>query len=320
MKSFGDLLFKGRYNMEFGKVLENEINTIDFTLPADGEQTLLTLKDKGRTHAGFYIGCAKWGRKEWINLIYPPKTKEKDFLMHYVRHFNTIELNTIFYGIPKAEQIIKWKEIAEHNAKQGFLFCPKFTQNITHIKRLVNAQPETDLYLQAIHHFGKFLGPCFLQLSDNFGPKNFDALKNYLTLLPVDLNMFVEVRHIDWFKDTGARKELFALLASLNKGAVITDASGRRDCVHMELSTPKAFIRFVGNGGKYLSSDKKRVDEWTVRLKNWLDRGLEDVYFFLHQHDEKDTPIIADYTIEVFNKELGAGLRRINFINNAELF
>jgi uncharacterized protein YecE (DUF72 family) len=306
--------------MEFGRVENSEINKIDFSLPADGEQTKLTLKGKPVKDARFFVGCAKWGRKEWVNLIYPPKTKEKDFLGEYVKHFNSIELNAVFYGIPKEDQILKWKEMADQ--RDDFLFCPKFSRAITHIKRLNNAQAETDLYLKSISQFGDKLGPCFLQLGDNFGPKNFDVLKNYLEALPRDLNLFVEVRHPDWFNVASARKALFSMLADLKIGAAITDASGRRDCLHMELPTPKAFIRFVGNGGKFLdSSDKKRVDEWVQRLEDWLSKGLEEVYFFLHQHDESDTPIIADYTIEKFNRQLKADLPRIKFLpSQSDLF
>ncbi len=300
--------------MEFGRVETNEINKVDFTLPPDGAQTKLTLNGKPIDNPSFFVGCAKWGRKEWLNLIYPPKTKEKDFLGEYVKHFNSIELNAVFYGIPKEEQILKWKEMADRRG--DFLFCPKFSRAITHIKRLNNAQAETDLYLKAISAFGDKLGPCFLQLGDNFGPKNLPVLKAYLEALPRDFNLFLEVRHEEWFANADDRKALFSLLADLKIGAAITDASGRRDCVHMELPTPKAFIRFVGNGGKFLdSSDKKRVDDWIERLDQWLDKGLEEIYFFLHQHDESDTPIIADYTIEQFNQKLGSKLPRINFIH-----
>lgn len=300
--------------MEFGKVAPEEIRKIDFTLPADGKQTQINLRAKALENPQFYIGCAKWGRKEWVDLIYPPKTKEKDFLSEYAKHFNAIELNAVFYSIPREEQIIKWKEMA--GAKADFVFCPKFSRTITHIKRLNQAQAETDLYLKAISAFGDKLGPCFLQLSDNFGPKNFDALHKYLEGLPKDLKLFVEVRHQDWFKDEEARLKLFAMLSQLKIGAAITDASGRRDCLHMELTTPEAFIRFVGNGGNFLDSDKKRVDDWAERLEQWLEKGLQGVYFFLHQHDEKDTPLIADYTIEKFNKKLGSHVPRIKFIDH----
>lgn len=300
--------------MEFGRVAEEEIKNIDFTLPADGEQTTLTLKGlKPVAQPAYYVGCAKWGRKEWKDLIYPKKTKEADFLGEYVKHFNSIELNAVFYSIPKEEQILKWKEMVATNTKADFIFCPKFSRTITHIKRLKDTDYLTDEYIKAISAFGEYLGPCFLQVSDNFGPNNIAILENYLEKLPKDLKVFVEVRHKDWFIGEN-KKQLFSLLAKLGKGAAITDASGRRDCVHMELPTPAAFVRFVGNGGKYLDSDKARVDEWVVRIKEWLERGLEQVYFFLHQHDEADTPLIADYTIQEFNKHLGSDLSRINFI------
>ena len=302
--------------MEFGRVLPQEINAIDFTLPGDGEQTTVTLKSlQPISNPSFYVGCAKWGRKEWIGLIYPEKTKEKDFLGAYVKHFNSIELNAVFYSLPKKDQILKWKAMADANTQKDFLFCPKFSNILSHIKRLNNAAVETDLYLKAITTFGERLGPCFLQLSDNFGPNNLPILEAYLKNLPADFKVFVEVRNQDWFKDATVRKQLFQMLAKLGKGAAITDASGRRDSIHMELTTPEAFIRFVGNGGAFLDSDKARVDEWTTRIKYWLDRGLEKVYFFLHQHDEADTPLIADYTIEQFNKKLGSNLSRINFIS-----
>jgi len=305
--------------MEFGRVAEEEVLNVDFTLPKDGEQTILTLKEnKPLAKPAFFVGCAKWGRKEWKDLIYPKKTKEADFLGEYVKHFNSIELNAVFYSIPKEEQIVKWAEMVKANTNEDFIFCPKFSRTITHIKRLKDTDFLTDEYIKSISAFGKYLGPCFLQVSDNFGPNNIDVLENYLQKLPKDLKVFVEVRHKDWFVGD-AKKQLFAMLAKYQKGAAITDASGRRDCLHMELPTPEAFIRFVGNGGKFLDSDKARVDEWVIRIKQWLASGLEKVYFFLHQHDEADTPLIADYTIEQFNKHLGSDLSRINFIPKSNL-
>jgi uncharacterized protein YecE (DUF72 family) len=191
-------------------------------------------------------------------------------------------------------------------SRTDFKFFPKFSQSISHIKRLKDAEELTSQYLTGISALGNTLGPAFLQLSDNFGPKNFDILKNYLEELPADYDVFVELRHKDWFSDTNARTELFDMMHSLNKGSVITDASGRRDCVHMELSTPDAFIRFVGNG--LHPTDFSRIDAWADRLADWKNQGLNKIYFFLHQHDEKDTPILADYTIKKFNETLGTNL------------
>ncbi|MHA4895443.1 DUF72 domain-containing protein [Pedobacter sp. PWIIR3] len=304
--------------MDFGKVPDELLPGVDFTLPPDGAQTAKTLTGLKPVKADFYVGCAKWGRKEWVDMIYPPKTKEANFLDEYVKHFNSIELNAVFYSIPKADLIQKWKLKADENAVKDFVFCPKFSRTISHIKRLKDAEVPTDLYLSSIYEFGKYLGPCFLQLGDNFSPANFEVLENYLKLLPQDLKVFVEVRHQSWFLDESVRTKFFEMLAMLNKGAIITDASGRRDCVHMELTIPEIFIRFVGNGMAHQASDFARVDEWVARIKPWLDKGLAKVYFFLHQHDEKDTPILANYTIKQFNKYLGAAIPEIGFLGGHE--
>lgn len=308
--------------MDFGKVTDSQIKDVDFTLPKDGIQTSKTLsKGKPVKNPEFYVGCAKWGRKEWLNMIYPAKTKEADFLDQYVKHFNSIELNAVFYSIPNAELIKKWKAKAEDNSNNSFIFCPKFSRTISHIKRLKDAEVPTDLFLASISEFGQFLGPCFLQLGDNFTPKSLPVLEEYLKYLPTDLAVFVELRHEGWFLEEANRNQVFDMFAKLNKGAVITDASGRRDCVHMELTIPEIFIRFVGNGSAHQDSDFARIDDWVVRIKQWLDKGLEKVYFFLHQHDEKDTPILADYTIKQFNKHLGSKIPEINFITKTgELF
>lgn len=298
--------------MDFGKVPAEQIPEIDFTLPEDSLLTKEVLQQSSRLDKPqIYVGCAKWGRKEWLGLIYPEKTKEARFLDEYVKHFNSIELNAVFYNMPKKEQIKTWREKAEAENKD-FKFCPKFTRSISHIRRLKNAEDDTSRYLESIYEFGPYLGPSFLQLSDNFGPKNIDVLKDYLYTLPQDLDVFVEVRHKDWFEDAEARQALFKLLKEVKKGAIITDATGRRDCVHMELPTPHAFIRFVGNG--LHPTDYTRIDEWIERISSWTGQGLQSVYFFLHQHDEKDTPILADYTIRKLNEKLGTQLKSPDFV------
>ena len=70
--------------MEFGRVDPADLSAIDFTLPPDKSETRIVLKKAGSNKAPqIYVGCAKWGRKDWIGKIYPPKTKEADFLNHY---------------------------------------------------------------------------------------------------------------------------------------------------------------------------------------------------------------------------------------------
>ena len=79
--------------MDFGKVDVELLSGIDFTLPPDPAFNNSILKGKPAKNPKYISVCAKWGRTEWVSKIYPPKTKEKDFLQHYVQHYNSIELN-----------------------------------------------------------------------------------------------------------------------------------------------------------------------------------------------------------------------------------
>ncbi|HTD99099.1 MAG TPA: DUF72 domain-containing protein [Mucilaginibacter sp.] len=298
--------------MEFGRVDHELLAQIDFSLPADPELTVKTLQAaKGKGKLQVHVGCAKWGRKEWLGKIYPPKTKEANFLDEYVHHFDCIELNATFYQVYGPETIAKWRDKAA--ATPGFKFCPKFSQSISHIRRLKNAEEITTQFYNGIMAFGDQLGPLFLQVGDNYTPKSFPELKAYLEHLPKDVPVFLEVRHKEWFSVPENRDNLFNMLHQLNIGAVITDASGRRDCVHMNLPTPHAFIRFVGNSLD--KTDYTRIDEWVERIKHWEQMGLQSLWFFMHQHDERYSPELCDYVVEKLNKALGLELHRPQFID-----
>ncbi|MGN6394339.1 MAG: DUF72 domain-containing protein [Mucilaginibacter sp.] len=298
--------------MEFGRVTDSELMEVDFTLPPDTELTKQTLAAaKNGQPLQVHVGCAKWGRKEWLGKIYPPKTKEANFLDEYVKHFDSIELNATFYNVYPPEIIAKWKEKTAGNP--NFKFCPKFSQSISHIRRLKNADEITTEYYKGVMAFGEKLGPMFLQLADNYSPKSLPDLKIYLESLPKDVPVFLEMRHKEWYSVPETRAALFNMLHELNIGSVITDASGRRDVVHMELPTPHAFIRFVGNS--LHPTDYQRCDDWVERIARWKEMGLQSVWFFMHQHDERYSPELSDYVVEKLNKRLGLELSRPTFID-----
>jgi uncharacterized protein YecE (DUF72 family) len=119
--------------MEFGRVPDNELNDIDFSLPKEPAFNKQVLSGKKNKDAQVYVGCAKWGRTEWVGKIYPPKTKEKDFLQHYVEHYNCIELNATHYKVYGEKAIAKWDEKA---AGRDFKFCPKMYKGVTHFGRV----------------------------------------------------------------------------------------------------------------------------------------------------------------------------------------
>ena len=285
--------------MDFGKLPENELDEIDFTLPTDPPENQAVLK-KGKGKTRFYIGCAKWGRKDWVGKFYPKGTREKDFLHYYATQFNSIEFNGFFYSPHSREQVEKWV----NSVPDGFLFCPKFTQSITHLRRLKNARQEVDQFLDIVSAFGKHLGPVVLMPHPQMGIKHLEIIEEFIDDMPKDVKMFLELRHEEWYaSQQGYDPALYGFLRSHKRGTVITDAAGRRDCVHMHLSTPECFIRFVGNG--LHPTDFTRIDMWVQRIKQWMEAGLDSCYFFMHQHDELHSPELIRYFIQQMNDHCG---------------
>ncbi len=295
--------------MEFGRVPENELNGIDFSLPAEPASNKAILKGKLAKNPKVYVGCAKWGRTEWVGKIYPPKTKEKDFLQHYVEHYNCIELNATHYKVYGEAGTRKWAEKAKG---KDFLFCPKMYKGVTHFGSLKGKDFISNEFLRGIMGFEQHLGPVFVQVSDTFSPKRKEELFTYLGSLPTDLQFFLEVRHPDWFAKEKDREDMFAFLRDHNMGAVITDTAGRRDCAHMHLTVPKAFIRYVGNS--LHPSDYTRTDVWVERMKYWLDKGMEELYFFMHMHDEATSPELTVYLVDKMNAACGLNLIKPKFV------
>lgn len=295
--------------MEFGKVNFEDLSGVEFTLPPDSVETSRVLKGQPKTNPSVYVGCAKWGRKDWLGKIYPAGTKESDFLSLYAKNFNCIELNATFYKIPSFKQAQEWRS----KVGNGFLFSPKISNSISHIHRLKNAEERMDRFLNGIAGFGPNLGPVFLMLHPGMGPKSLDTIDAFLQGIPKQIKVFVEMRHEGWFETPEASEAMFRMLERNGAGAVITDVAGRRDCVHMRLTTGEAFIRFVGND--LHPSDYTRVDQWVSRIREWLDAGLSRVYFFLHENEEVHSPVIAKYAVEQFNKVCGVNLTMPVFVN-----
>lgn len=296
--------------MEFGRV--QNLKEVDFTFPDDDPMTVQLFKElkKKKAKPVVYVGAAKWGRPDWIGKLYPKGTKQADFLKHYVTHFNSIELNALFYQLFPKPTIEKWASFAGND----FRFCPKFTNSITHIRRLKNADKETDAFLDTVSSFGNKLGISFIQLSDNFGSKHYESIHAYFKKLPRDFDVALELRSPDWYTGSSVADETFQLMKELGVTSIITDTAGRRDVMHMKLTTPKAFIRFVGNS--LGPTDFKRIDDWVQRISEWLDQGLQTLYFFMHQHDELFSPELSKYLVDELNKKCNLKLQPPKLLNN----
>src|SRR6058998_2490357 len=79
------------------------------------------------------IGTSAWsypaGRGTWNGVFYPkPRPKGFDELAFYAEHFDTVEVNSTFYGQPRAEVTRGWAD----RTPSGFEFSIKLYQSFTH--------------------------------------------------------------------------------------------------------------------------------------------------------------------------------------------
>jgi uncharacterized protein YecE (DUF72 family) len=291
--------------MEFGHVYDN-LDAIDFSLPVDNERTLKTLTGSDKvSELQVFIGGTKWSNKSWLCKTYPRGLKDADMLREYSKNFNAIEFGPTFYTTQSDDKISAW--VNEVKGNEHFKFCPKFPQSASHVRRLRNAEEVTNQFYQSLKGFDEHLGVLILQLGENFSPKLFSDLEHYLEALPTEPKVFMEVRHKDWFGNEEHRTKLYNLLQRLNIGWVISDTAGRRDCVHLELTTNDALVRFVGDG--LHPTTFARLDAWVERFAVWKGHGLQSIWFFMHNHEERQVPVLCDYLITALNKRLGVNLK-----------
>ncbi|TYA71919.1 DUF72 domain-containing protein [Seonamhaeicola marinus] len=284
--------------MKFGSV--DNPQDIDFTLPADHPKTKEVLnKVKDDNVPDIFVGCAKWNRAD-LKGFYPRGTKDE--LAYYSKQFNAIELNATFYRIFPAEQFAKWYDKTPSN----FKFFPKLNQEISHWKRLNETKAVVEDYLYNASNLKEKLGTIFLQMHNNFAPKDFDRVVAFVESWPKEIPLAVEFRHTDWYNDPAVANELYSLLEENNISNVIVDTAGRRDLMHMRLTNSTAFVRYVGANHE---TDYTRLDDWVERLQVWQDQGIKEIDFFIHQNIEKESPLLSAYFVKKLNTTLGCSLK-----------
>lgn len=281
--------------MKFGKVPNP--GDIDFTLPEDHPKTEEVFRTKGIQDGKpkIYIGCAKWNKQDLKN-FYPRGTKDE--LAYYSTQFNCIELNATFYRIFPPEQFAKWRD----KTPDSFKFFPKIPQEISHFKQLNNFQEATDRYLASATELGDKLGTIFLQMHERFAPDRFDRLQHFVNDWPADLPLTVELRHTSWYDTPAITEELCDFLEERGVAFTLVDTAGRRDMLHMRMTTPRPFVRWVGANHE---SDYTRLDDWVNRIETWTAQGMEELQFFVHQNMELESPLLSAHLIQKLNDRMG---------------
>jgi len=287
--------------MKFGKM--EDISGVDFRLEGIDERSLGVLCSRGGDSFQLYVGCPVWGNKAWVGKLYPEGVKQKQFLWHYSRLFNTIELNTTHYRVPTEGMVEGWRS----QSGEAFRFCPKLPQEFSHWRRLSGVDDRIRLFADRISLFEDRLGCSFVQLPPNFTVNELDKIRHFAEVWPSYLPIAFEFRHESWFKDRMLIGQIRDLLEYYEMATVISDVAGRRDVSHGSLTNSIGMIRFVGNG--LVESDFERLDAWVDEIGLWVEAGLEELYFFVHEPDDTYAPEIGVYLLERMNACLGLNMK-----------
>jgi uncharacterized protein YecE (DUF72 family) len=275
--------------LQFGKV--DDIKHVDWSLPEDDPHNRAHLGGKSlglRVH----YGAPAWSHKAWQGKIYPDEAKRGEFLFHYSRFFNAVELNTSHYRIPGDEVVAEWLS----QVPPGFQFCPKIYQGISHTAHGLLDQRLVGEWINFLTRLGGKCGPSFLQLPPYFDYSMKNDLFVFLKNWPSVFRLSIELRHPSWFEGRRVLPALTDYLHTRGVGLVITDVAGRRDVLHSSQSDGTAILRFVGN--KLHSTDFTRAQAWADRIAHWRDIGLRDLYLFVHEPDDASVPEMAIYFLE----------------------
>jgi len=156
-----------------------------------------------------YIGTAGWQYKDWNGKFYPPKLK-RPALQFYAGYFDTVEINSSFYGHIKPKVAEGWCQLVA-DVNPDFVFTAKLNRAFTHspiaviestsaetIKPGANDEAEAKAGLDVLAARRR-LGALLLQFPISF--KNNEANREHLSSIALrfgEYPLVVEVRHSSW--------------------------------------------------------------------------------------------------------------------------
>lgn len=214
-----------------------------------------------------HIGTSGWQYDSWKRRFYPKDLPQSQWLPFYAERFETVEVNSTFYRLPKHETFVRWREVTP----PGFVVTVKASRFITHIKRLKDPVDSVRLFYERAEGLGDKLGPVLFQLPPRFGA-DLGHLEAFLAVLPRDIPAAFEFRDASW-ETEGVR----ALLDVHGAALVLADRPGWR--VPLIVTGGWSYIRF--HQGQRPSPHYRRG-----KLRRWADRiaamRARDVYIYFN--------------------------------------
>ena len=216
------------------------------------------------------VGTAGWSYKHWRGVFYPEGLPQRGWLAYYVQRFDTVEVNSTFYHLPRDSTMESWRV----NAPEGFVYALKGSRLITHQRLLADAEEPLEEFLRRARLLGDKLGPVLFQLPPRFG-LDMPTLERFLDLLPPGLLCAFEFRNETWY-----RPETFALLEE--RGACFCAHDMPRLWTPRRATGPAAYVRFHGPQQRYTGAyPHETLAEWAEWMAGRLQAG-QDVYAYFN--------------------------------------
>jgi uncharacterized protein YecE (DUF72 family) len=223
-----------------------------------------------------HVGTMGWSYDFWKGSFYPKNLASSEFLAYYSRQFDTVEVDSTFYRIPRKQTVLEWKDQTSEN----FLFSLKFPRIITHVKMLKNCQEETKVFLERVEFLGEKLGPLLLQFPSSFGNEQVSTLREFLKNVPKKHRYVVEVRNKKLLNDS-----LFSILKEYD--VVLAWVQSPYMPIITEMTSNSVYVRWEGdrkkiNGtlGKIELDRTGDIKLWADKLKQFWDRKIEVFGYF----------------------------------------
>jgi uncharacterized protein YecE (DUF72 family) len=239
------------------------------------------------------IGPAGWAYKDWAGIVYPfPKPRGFHELPFLAQYFDTVEINTSFYGPLSSKTANNWVERIE--AHPRFRFTAKLWRGFTHDR---NATPEDEQLfkkgMEPLIAAGR-LGALLLQFPWSF--RNTNENREYVAKLRAmfrDYPLVLEVRHASW-----SEPGVLDLLEQFQLGLCNIDQPlFKRSIKPAAVATsPVGYIRLHGRNYKSWFTENKHVgerydylyspgelDPWVDRVKA-VEQAAEETYVVTNNH------------------------------------
>ncbi|HTT63427.1 MAG TPA: DUF72 domain-containing protein [Bryobacteraceae bacterium] len=233
--------------------------------------------------ARLFAGTSGFAYAQWKPRFYPAKLPSSQFLEHYARRLNSVEINYTFRRMPSASTLENWVAATP----PGFLFALKGHMRITHIMRLRNAAEATGVFLRAIDPLraARRLGPVLFQLPPQMRC-DLEVLQSFLDILPADLRYAFEFRHASWLVD-----EVYRKLEKRNISLCVAESE--------KFEVPEVitadFVYYRLRKPEYTPED---IESFAGRARELLGQGKD--LFLMFKHEE--TPDGALNAEEVLRK------------------